>query len=336
MLSSCSPFYVLRAGYEQGKLLINRQPIEKIIAQNDVEKEVKEKLELVLKAREFGITQGLNPGGSFLKYSHIESDALTWIVLASKKDSFSFHTWWFPIVGSLPYKGFFKKEHAEKEAHRLELEGYETIIMPTEAYSTLGWFDDPVVTTSLRHIPPDLVNTVLHESVHTTVWIPGDTGFNESVANFIGLAGAEIFFSRESQNLPKNIEYMHISTNKRNISFEIEGILKVLYDELKKLYESDTSLEDKLKRREKIFIDTTAIFKQKYPGASIFNKANNAEIMHLMLYYNRLSMFNRVFDLCNNDLPSFIKKIKNLAKIHRRTGEEAFALLDKTNDCDCD
>src|SRR5690606_33281988 len=101
------------------------------------------------------------------------------------------------IVGSVPYKGFFEKEDAEHAAQKLELAGFETWVRGTDAFSTLGWFDDPVLSTTLSNSIPSIVDTVIHESVHSTVWIKGRVDFNESLANFIGGQGAYQFFKEK-------------------------------------------------------------------------------------------------------------------------------------------
>jgi len=144
-LSGCSPFYVIRAAYEEGKILMNRKEIAEAIAAPDTSPDERNKLELVLEAREFAIGMGLTPGESFTKFTHVDRDTLAWVVLGSKPDSFTLYTWWFPIVGRVPYKGFFEKASADAAAAALERRGYESWVRGTEAISTLGWFNDPVL-----------------------------------------------------------------------------------------------------------------------------------------------------------------------------------------------
>src|SRR5690606_29809700 len=104
------------------------------------------------------------------------------------------YTWWFPIVGRVPYKGFFDFDEAHEQARRLDARGYDTYVRPSAAFSTLGWFNDPVLNTVLRYSDVDLVQTVIHELTHNTIYIAGQAGFNESFATFVGDRGAAAFF----------------------------------------------------------------------------------------------------------------------------------------------
>src|ERR1700741_2856883 len=147
-LASCSPGYVLRGAWEEGKILGRRRPIVQVIADPRQTPETRRKLQLVLAAREFGRDAlGERVGESYTLYAEKESDTLATVLSAAYRDRFAAKTWWFPIVGSVPYKGFFHEEDARREAARLEAEGYDIYMRPTSAFSTLGWFNDPVLST---------------------------------------------------------------------------------------------------------------------------------------------------------------------------------------------
>ena len=107
-------------------------------------------------------------------------------------------TWWFPIVGRVPYRGFFSVDDALDAERDLQKEGYDTYVRPTAAFSTLGWFNDPVLSTTLQTDDVEIVTTVLHELAHRYLFVPGQVGFNESFANFIGrVAAIQFFCTRE-------------------------------------------------------------------------------------------------------------------------------------------
>src|SRR5690606_12700456 len=152
-----------------------------------------------LQARDFADhALDLNVGESYTTYSWVESDTLLLVVTASEKVRFRAHTWWFPIVGHVPYKGFFNFDAARAEAQRLETQGYDVQVRPSSAFSTLGWFNDPVLNTLLRYDDVSLAGTVIHELLHNTIYIPSRISFNESFANFVGERGAiEFFCNRE-------------------------------------------------------------------------------------------------------------------------------------------
>src|SRR5690606_4806050 len=141
--------------------------------------DVRRKLELVLQARAFADSQlGLAVGESYTTYSWVDSDTLLMVLSAARKDRFVPYTWWFPIVGRVPYKGFFNFNEAYQEARELEAEGYDTHVRPSAAFSTLGWFNDPVLNTVLRYDDVSLVSTVVHEILHNSIFVPGKVGFN--------------------------------------------------------------------------------------------------------------------------------------------------------------
>ena len=195
IFATCSPLYVIRAGIEEAKILGRRRPISDVLADPATLAATRAKLQLVVQARSFADRQlGLDAGESYTTYSWVDSDTLLMVVSAARKDRFEAHTWWFPIVGKVPYKGYFNFERAYEEARDLEASGYDTNVRPSGAFSTLGWFNDPLLNTILRYGDVSLAGTVIHEITHNSLYLPGQAGFNESFANFVGDRGAVEFF----------------------------------------------------------------------------------------------------------------------------------------------
>ena len=156
---------------------------------------VRRKLQVVLDARAFAHDSlGLNAKKSFTTYTQLTRDTLVLVLSGVYPDQLKQKTWWFPIVGSVPYKGYFNVSHARKAAEDLKKDGFDVYLRPASAFSTLGWFNDPLVSTTLRADSIDLVNTVIHELTHNTYYAPGGATFNESFANFVGSRGAGAFF----------------------------------------------------------------------------------------------------------------------------------------------
>jgi predicted aminopeptidase len=303
LISGCSPGYVVRAAYEQSKILLARRPIDDVIADSATAPEDKKKLEYVLQARTFASEIGLNPGNSFTAYSDIGKDTLAWVVVASRKDAFALHTWWFPIVGTVPYKGFFSHESALEQARSLEEKGFESSVRGTEAFSTLGWFNDPLLSTTLRNPTPRIVNTVLHESVHSTVWIKNNVSFNETLASFVGSQATIQFFSQKNNlctaqgtDCPESASFLRTAQDDHSFQLEFAVLIERLYSNLDALY-SDRSLSSpqKIESRVSIFEETLKPFRAKYPRMTALKAINNAEIMQFTIYMTKLTLFEQLF-----------------------------------------
>jgi predicted aminopeptidase len=194
-LTACSPGYVLRAGWEEAKILTARRPIHEIVHDTTASAELRGKLRLVQHAREYSErTLELVPGDAFTSYVELERDTLLMVVNAAHEFELRWKTWWFPIVGRLPYKGYFDFDKARREGEKLDEQGYDTWVRPSSAFSTLGWFPDPLMSTTLRADSVGIVETVIHEITHSTFFPKGQARFNESFANFVGHRGAISFF----------------------------------------------------------------------------------------------------------------------------------------------
>ncbi len=201
--------YISRAAYEEARILSRRQPISRLIADSGLTRATSvtsldtrgldaptiAKLRLVSEARAFAIDSlGLKAGDSFTQFSRLDHDTLVLVLSAAYQDRLQRKMWWFPVVGSFPYKGFFDFDEAKRARDALSREGFDVTLGPSSAFSTLGWFNDPVVSTTIKQDSITLVNTVLHELLHNTFFARGRVAFNESFASFVGGRGAEEFF----------------------------------------------------------------------------------------------------------------------------------------------
>jgi predicted aminopeptidase len=315
LLSACSPIYVLRAAYEEGKILWRRQPIAEYIQQPDINAETEEKLKTVLAVREYARdVLKLNVGGSYASYSYVDRPDLTYIVVAAPKTELRPYTWWFLIVGSVPYKGYFSKQDAEEEIARLNAEGYDTNLRTSAAFSTLGWFDDPLLSHLLRYDKVALSEIVFHELFHNTLYISGAGAFNESVANFIGHR-ASIEFFREKFGADSN-EYQRAVQawdEEREFGSFIAGLAKTLTE----LYDRDIPRADKLRLREEVFSRGKADWAQRisvrsqprYRGFSQ-QPLNNAVLMHYVVYLSDLDLFESVYQKSGQNLVKTIEMLK--------------------------
>ena len=194
--------YLSRGAWEEARILSRRKPIATMLADPRTPAPVRAKLTIVEAARQFAHDSlGLKTGDSFTTYSYVESDTLVLVLSAAYRDRLEPYTWWFPVVGRVPYKGFFDFDAARKAARDFDAAGYDVYLRPSAAFSTLGFFNDPLLNTTLSADSLDLANTVIHELTHNTYYAPGSVPFNESFASFVGARGAAALFRARGDSL---------------------------------------------------------------------------------------------------------------------------------------
>jgi predicted aminopeptidase len=298
---ACSPGYVLRAAWEEARILVRRRPISEILNDPTVDPETRAKLELVVQARSFaGRDLELKVGDSYTSFSHIERDTLALVLSASPVDRLAAHTWWFPIVGRVPYKGFFSLEAAEKERRKLEEKHFDTYLRPTSAFSTLGWLPDPLLSTVLRQDSVGLVETVIHEVTHNTLFLSGQVKFNESFANFVGSVGAIEFFCERGRDQ----SLCELARGRWYDRQRLSEFLDELWRSLETLYAEGLPVDSLLPRRQALLAKATARFQHDYAptmrttGFTRLDatRLNNASLIARHLYYHRLPLFQVIYE----------------------------------------
>jgi len=297
---ACSPGYVLRAAWEEARILVRRRPISEILNDPTVDPETRAKLELVVQARSFaGRDLKLKVGDSYTSFSHIGRDTLALVLSASPVDRLTAYTWWFPIVGRVPYKGFFSLEAAEKERRKLEERHFDTYLRPTSAFSTLGWLPDPLLSTVLRQDSVGLVETVIHEVTHNTLFVRGQVKFNESFANFVGSVGAIEFFCERGWDE----SLCQLARGRWHDRQRLSEFLDELWRDLETLYAEGLPVDSLLRRRQALLAEATARFQHDYAptmrttGFARFDatRLNNASLIARHLYYHRLPLFQTIY-----------------------------------------
>jgi predicted aminopeptidase len=190
LLNGCAVGFLWHVSVGQLKLLSRRQPVEEVLRQAVLSEEEQDKLRLIMQVRLFAMEQlGLHADDSYTTFVDVGGPYVTYNVSAAPKDALHPYLWWFPIVGRVPYKGYFNQEAALRQAHKLEVRGYDTYVRGVRAYSTLGYFEDPILSSMLAYPDFALIDTIIHELVHRTVWVRGSVSFNESLASFASRSG---------------------------------------------------------------------------------------------------------------------------------------------------
>jgi predicted aminopeptidase len=181
-LSSC---YVTQQAWQQGKLYRSRQPITEVLQSPSTDPQVRAQLAFSQQVIAYAASQGLNCENAYRYYVQLGGDSVSYLVQAAYPDRLEAVTWWFPIVGSVPYRGYFDKAERDRYAESLRKEGYDIYLGTATAFSSLGWFDDPLYSSMLRRGRASLAAVLFHELTHRTVWISGQADFNEQLASFV-------------------------------------------------------------------------------------------------------------------------------------------------------
>jgi predicted aminopeptidase len=311
--------YLSRAGWEEAKILAGREKIARLVDDPQTDEATRAKLQLVLAARGFARDSiGLDVGESFTTYSRLRRDTLVLVLSAAYRDRLEPHTWWFPIVGRVPYKGFFDFGAAQAAARDLEAEGLDTYLRPSAAFSTLGWFNDPLLSTTLRYDSLDLANTVIHEVTHNTFYAPGQAVFNESFATFVGARGAAWFFRSRGDSVRSRLAAEDWEDDKALGRFWTR-----LWHELDSAYRAHPESRDaRLAARDAIYararrllVDSVGPHLRRVdPRVLDRVQLDNAALLARRIYLTDLDAFERVYDAEGRDLRRAIARVIMLAK----------------------
>ena len=198
LAGGCATFrYYTQATTGQLEVLRTSRPIESVIAHPDTEEALRDRLLLADRIIDFArLELGLDAGNSYRRYAALGRPFIVWNVFAAPPLSLDARRWCYPFVGCVPYRGYFDRTTALKAEARLARQGYETYVAGVPAYSTLGWFDDPLLSTFIDWPEPRLAELLLHEIAHQRVWVRNDAAFNESFATFAAETGARLWFRK--------------------------------------------------------------------------------------------------------------------------------------------
>ena len=317
-LASDDVRYLTRAGIEETRILHARQPITELAADPRTDPALRDALGLVVASRDYAARLGLEAKETYTTYADVGRDTLLLVLQAAPRDCICPYTWKYPIVGRIPYKGFFDTRAARREADRLAARGYDVHLRPSGAFSTLGWFNDPLLSSILRSDEVDLVETITHELSHNHLFVPGQVTFNESFANFVGRTGSARFFCSRPGSGPDSVKCARAQARWRD-EVRFSRFLDGFLDELRALYaDPQLASEEKVRRRETIFAaaktrfrdEVQPTFEQLRFGYFLSTPLNNATLIATMIYYHRLADFDALLAQNGGDLRAAIAKLK--------------------------
>ncbi len=306
--------YLSKMGWHQSSIAFHSVPVQEILENEGVGEEAKEKIRLIQEVKRYGQEElGLRRTESYSKYFEVKGPVLH-IITASEKDCLQLYHWNFPITGKVTYKSFFTEEGLLEERRFLEKEGYDTFVQKAGAYSTLGWLKDPIFSSMLQWDEATLVNLILHEMTHSTIYFKGQTDLNEQIATFIGNQGAIDFLTeRHGKGSKKVVEAIHCQEDDLLFSRWIDRACQQLSD----FYAKNISRDEKLRGREELFRHLREDFKEtlvslKTESYKNFEKVeiNNAVLLAYRRYIHRLKDFQVLYEQLGRDVRKVVEYFK--------------------------
>ena len=312
LLQGC---YYVQAAKGQWDLTRKRAPIEDVLGNELTSPELAARLRLVQEARQFAIHElGLPDNDTYRTYADIEREYVVWNVFAAPEFSMQAKTWCFPIVGCVSYRGYFDRADAERQADRLSRQGYDVAVGGVAAYSTLGKFRDPVLSSMMKWDDVELVGVLFHELAHQVLYIKGDSAFNESFATAVEEFGV-LHWLRARGTSADVDEYLA----RRRLRQELMDLVAIARDDLEAIYaradEDDARRISKALRLEALQDAVAARLAQsgRDPGSWLSGELNNARLVSMTLYEGRLPEFRALFRECAEDFACFYEKARRLA-----------------------
>jgi len=308
-LSACDTLgYYGQAATGQLALLWQRQPIERLLEDDSLPTQTRQQLTTVLHAREFAEqTLHLKAGGSYLGFVELDREHVVWNVFAAPEFSTQPLTWCFPIAGCVSYRGYFAERRARAYADRLAAQGYDVYVGGVDAYSTLGWFNDPLFSSLLNRPPHRLAGLVFHELAHQRVWLPGDTTFNESYASFVEREGLRLWLVEQGD---EHLYQQYLQEQQRQAEFT--RLVIDYRNQLDALYASQLPVDEmRLKKAalQKALREKHGGLTQRW-GVSAYQgwfegPLNNAQLATVASYNDLVPAFTRLFEQHDRDWRRF-------------------------------
>jgi predicted aminopeptidase len=319
-LTSCTDVpYLAQCARGQIDILAERQPIEKVLKDPGTPPDVCNRLTRVLAIRDFASSDLLLPeNGSYRCYADLKRSSVVWNVVAAPEFSLEPLRWCFPIAGCVSYRGYFDRERAEKYAEGLRRAGNDVYLYGVSAYSTLGWFDDPVLNTFLDRPEPELAGLIFHELAHQKLYVKNDSAFNEAFAKTVEMEGVSRWLknNREERDLPD-----YFARKQREDDFV--SLVLATRRELESLYASPQPDAGKRAGKEKVFVEMRkryARLKARWGGYAGYDHwfaadLNNAKIASVSTYRSYVPAFQALLRKHNGDLAAFYREADEIGRL---------------------
>ena len=325
--------YYSQAAKGQAQVLFGQKRISGMVKDPEVSQKLKDRLKLVLELRKFARNElKMNPKGNYLKYRNLNRKYVLWVVYAAPPLSVKLKTWWYPVAGKFTSRGFFAEADARKFAADLQEEGMDVYVGGAPAYSTLGWFNDPVLNTFIHYPDADLAELIFHELAHHHLFVSGDATFNESFATAVAQIGVARWL-KTNRGTEQHDVYLARCDRRHNLS----ELLAVSRSNLKKLFSSNKTEQEKREGKKELKAplkkDLVALSESDpaYRKLAVWARRtiNNAVLGARSVYHRHVPAFYALYEQNDQDMEAFLKEVEKIARLQKKERDSLLAEYEK-------
>lgn len=316
--TGCTGCYLMQSAAGELSLLARREPIARVIADPATPEATRRQLESVDSIRDFAVKElDLPDNGSYRSFADVQREYVVWNVVAAPEFSVQPREWCYPIVGCVAYRGYFKERRARGFAARLRRRAYDVEVSGVAAYSTLGHFDDPVLSTMLGWSDVELASIIFHELTHQVIYLPNDADFDEALAVTVEEEGVRRWLI--AQGRKGDLERYELEQRRYR---EVVDLLESTRTRLRVLYAEPVAPAEKRARKQAAFAQLRADYatlRQGWEGKAPFDEwfegtINNASLASVATYFRCVPGFQRELAAVHGDLPAFFRRVRELAR----------------------
>ena len=319
-LSGCEAGYFVQAARGQAAVLAARRPIERVIADSRTASPLRARLETLREARDFASRElALPDNRSYRSFAALPREFVVWNVVATAEFSTQPRQWCFPVAGCVSYRGYFHEAPAQRFAQKLRRRGDDVIVGGVPAYSTLGHFADPLLSTMLRYDDAYVAGTIFHELAHQRLYVPGDSSFNESFATTVEAAGLKRWLGGRGR--PDELTRWRESRARQQRELQLIDAARA---DLARLYASHAPIAPmralKQSRLQQLADEIHALRGAGADNAkpAVARALNNADLAISGTYFDCVPQLEAELAAVNGDLPRFYARAATLARLNQR------------------
>ena len=311
--------YYWQSAVRQVSLLQRARPIDELLADAALDERLRPKLRRVREIRSFASRElGLPDNGSYTRYADLGRPFVVWNVFATPELSMQMKQWCFPVAGCVTYRGYFGRDAAERHAAELRSQGWEAYVAGVPAYSTLGWFDDPVLNTFVHAPDGELARLIFHELAHQVLYVKGDSAFNESFATAVEEVAVERWLDADGDPSVREAYRRHAQRRR-----DFVALLVRHRDELAAVYAGDATDDEKRAGKQAVLASLQEGYralKAGWGGWAGYDRwfaqpLTNAHLASVATYHELVPGFRRLLEQAGGDLPRFFGRARELAAL---------------------